>query len=226
MKRNNQKLGFTLVELLVVIGIIALLIAMLLPSLNKARESANSVKCASQLRQIGMGFQLYASRTKGFLIPGITGVPSPLDNWSKVAAAELVDRANEGANSREKVFRCPSNLISAQGDSSSHNSYFTSAALVGDIPGGLKPMKFVKVRQNSERILVAESISGGNGAATPDGTGNRNTANWHNRGANYLFVDGHVDRVVDKYFDTPLVSRDVLDNSTTTKHMWFRWTDR
>lgn len=109
--RTQKSRAFTLVELLVVIGIIAVLIAILLPSLNRARQSAAAVKCLSNLRQIGVAMVVYTSQNKGNVVPSYTmtgvtgGVDVPLEGW-----ACILDRDCYIPGNRENdtsVFVCP-----------------------------------------------------------------------------------------------------------------------
>ena len=70
MRKRSEVLAFTLVELLVVIGIIAVLISVLLPTLAGARRAAETAQCLSNLRQIGQGMAMYTSEHLGWGIPG------------------------------------------------------------------------------------------------------------------------------------------------------------
>ena len=113
-KRRN---AFTLVELLVVIGIIALLISILLPALGRARQAAQTTACLSNLRQIGLGLTLYAGVSRDYLPPAeiyddATAVTTSLGNWGTamvLAKAVYADKLySNTAPEKNSVFRCPS----------------------------------------------------------------------------------------------------------------------
>ena len=103
----RRSVGFTLVELLVVIGIIALLISILLPSLNNARKAALNVKCQANLHNIGNALLVYSSSNRGKL-PASTLKANPFsdDNWMwdlDISSRDMLVKA--GAT--RAVFYCP-----------------------------------------------------------------------------------------------------------------------
>ncbi|WP_428938075.1 prepilin-type N-terminal cleavage/methylation domain-containing protein [Fontivita pretiosa] len=154
--RATPGAGFTLVELLVVIGIIAVLISVLLPALNRARENGYQIKCMANLRQIGTALFIYAGENKGSLPIGLVmdgfvtyngGVQTTYRgdsmDWttllmkilSRQASGAYKDQqaVSAGSGGVREVFLCPSVYLPSKVPSAAITHYSSHPRLMPDL---------------------------------------------------------------------------------------------
>lgn len=170
--RKTAFRAFTLVELLVVIGIIALLVSILLPTLGRAREQAKSTQCKSNLRQYGIAFANYAVANKGFIQTGMinSGVPAvPMTYGFSLEGAPPTYNYDGGYLSpymkkMEKMRNCPlvddgaSNITATMSTEKTPISYIYSIYTVNSKSTAAAPGASTKSVQLSRIKVPAETV--------------------------------------------------------------------
>jgi prepilin-type N-terminal cleavage/methylation domain-containing protein/prepilin-type processing-associated H-X9-DG protein len=218
-RRTSRNMGFTLVELLVVIGIIALLISILLPALQRAREHANQIKCASNMRQIGQALAMYVGENKGFLpIPPLIPETGPSYYWYAypMISIGIIDYTNGSlwpylagsASARQAVFNCPSDaedrrrvmyggVITVEPRNFSYSFNELMRALPWHLDKNKNPILGVRITDiyhPAEKILIVEEEYPNDGCAFLADVNNDDVLSFrHIHRGNQGFVDGHVE---------------------------------
>jgi len=170
--RIRGRQAFTLVELLVVIGIIALLISILLPSLGRAREQANQVKCLNNVRQVAMAFMMYSNENKGNF-PAATasvGKGHRISDWiywqDNLPAGTTVNESNvmryiaSGGFVPLEMLRCPSDdvqnrIVPNSGKGGPYKfSYVVNTKIMSD--ASTSCFNVTKARDAARKLFIAE----------------------------------------------------------------------